>query len=301
MEQSKKRSLSNPITDEEREVSELLLNLPNLIKKSESCFRIPVWGVKGRRSAINLAPSPPHYRRPEKKPKIAAGDSSPATPLSFSPSESDDKTQQSLKIVPKKTREELLETINELVEARESLTRALERVKGYHNSLEVNNKVLKAKQQELQFLESEPNNEQSKKSLNLGMELNQNKTPFPFLLENHHQPHLQFLSQQQQQKHFIFPNSFKNFQYPCNQTHPLPPPPPLVVRANVNHVGPSGIPDLNVSADEAFDAEYLQPSDRNVQGLEDGNRARAAEARKRRMIRVKERKLNLAAFKLPKS
>lgn len=70
---------SGSCTMRENEVAEILVNLPSLIWEFECGCGIlqPSWGCKRKRSAIGVDPK-------------ARQASSPATPLSFSPSESDE-------------------------------------------------------------------------------------------------------------------------------------------------------------------------------------------------------------------
>lgn len=64
----------------------------------------------------------------------------------------------------------------------------------------------------------------------------------------------------------------------------------------VKSVGPLGIPDLNVAAaEETFGVDAPQPLDR-FRALTE-SRAKAAEARRRRMIRIKAMKNSLATIK----
>ncbi|XP_059636665.1 uncharacterized protein LOC132278795 [Cornus florida] len=89
---------SDVFNEEEKEAADILLELPFLIAKLEAPSR---WGTKRMRSALDSPPSRPPPRRTERWPKFVVGTSSPATPLSFSVSESDD----SHKKVSKTTRE----------------------------------------------------------------------------------------------------------------------------------------------------------------------------------------------------
>lgn len=105
------QSFCIPVTDE-IEVSSILLELPHLIFESESRPRFSfTWGLKRKRSTVakeqvgatyspalklsSSSPPPPPpslpYKTEELMEKVLT--SSPATPLSFSPSESDEKPQ----------------------------------------------------------------------------------------------------------------------------------------------------------------------------------------------------------------
>lgn len=75
----------------EKEVAEILVEMPTKISQLDCAFRLPfTWGRKGTRSAIRVTPSSSpfthHHHQPQTK---ADASSSPATPLSFSPSESE--------------------------------------------------------------------------------------------------------------------------------------------------------------------------------------------------------------------
>lgn len=87
----------------EIEVSQVLLDIPNLIQREfPSQFHV-IWGGKRKRSAIDSSPSQEEEKRPkeerenEKRPKVKVEALSPTTPFSFSPSESDEKSKLSLK------------------------------------------------------------------------------------------------------------------------------------------------------------------------------------------------------------
>lgn len=87
----------------EIEVSQVLLDIPNLIQREfPSQFHV-IWGGKRKRSAIDSSPSQEEQKRPkeerenEKRPKVKVEALSPTTPFSFSPSESDEKSKLSLK------------------------------------------------------------------------------------------------------------------------------------------------------------------------------------------------------------
>ncbi|KAK9271213.1 hypothetical protein L1049_026803 [Liquidambar formosana] len=117
---------------------DILLQLSDPFTESESLRRFPSsWGVKRKRSAASgVTPSPSRVRSTPSPPSILrtrvgedetlpirkAEATSPATPLSFSPSESDAKSKHSLsKILKKRKKEEWLEMIAELTQRRELL------------------------------------------------------------------------------------------------------------------------------------------------------------------------------------
>ena len=111
-------SLVSLFDDDELEVSKILFDIPRIIFQSENRNRLlDAWGVRKRRSAIDpdLYPpsvpssSSPHLPRTcvgptcdDDDPPAKVEPSSPATPLSFSPSESDGKSKRSKKSVSSK-------------------------------------------------------------------------------------------------------------------------------------------------------------------------------------------------------
>ncbi|XP_075507803.1 uncharacterized protein LOC142544655 isoform X3 [Primulina tabacum] len=95
-------------TQDELSVSQILLGLENLTP-----FPRFIWGCRKRRSCLDAAPSAPasvpiaeeeiEVRRSlAEEAAAAAATSSPATPLSFSPSEPDGKSKRSSKKILKK-------------------------------------------------------------------------------------------------------------------------------------------------------------------------------------------------------
>uniref|UniRef100_F6GZU3 Uncharacterized protein n=1 Tax=Vitis vinifera TaxID=29760 RepID=F6GZU3_VITVI len=131
-------SLVSLFDDDELEVSKILFDIPRIIFQSENRNRLLVaWGVRKRRSAIDpdLYPpsvpssSSPHLPRTcvgptcdDDDPPAKVEPSSPATPLSFSPSESDGKSKRSKKSVSsKKKKENLFKMVEDLTHQKESL------------------------------------------------------------------------------------------------------------------------------------------------------------------------------------
>ncbi|KAL6982674.1 hypothetical protein U1Q18_016062 [Sarracenia purpurea var. burkii] len=227
----------------------------------------------------------------KRRPNVKAEASSPATPLSFSPSESDEKSKHSRKkISGKRTREEWLEIIDGLVRRRELLRGEIETVNGYYNKLKASNLELKAKKQELGLNRGKTQLEIIK-SVNLGMELSKSTQ-----VENKNHPQILHYDLHKQpcvsnQRVFGSQENSQNFQDPYNQISPL-----LSGLGAVNPTSPLGIPDLNVAAVEIFAMEFPQPLDKSRAVLTD-NKAKAAEARRRRMVKMKEMKNSFAAIK----
>ncbi|KAI8548943.1 hypothetical protein RHMOL_Rhmol07G0312800 [Rhododendron molle] len=274
----------------EIEVSQVLLDIPNLIQREfPSQFHV-IWGGKRKRSAIDSSPSQEEEKRlkeereSEKRPKVKVEALSPTTPFSFSPSESDEKSKLSLKKPSSRTtREERLEIIEELTQRRELLKGEIEAVKSYYNKLKAINLDLKAKKRELETCKK------------FGIELREFNR-----VEN--QDYYYMLHRQ--------PSNVDQTEYGSqtienSQQHPYGQISPFLSSGSgsgeVKEMGPLCIPDLNASASgETFGVGYSQPLDRS-RGLVvvelDDNKARASEARRRRMIKMKETKGSLVSIK----
>ncbi|KDP36919.1 hypothetical protein JCGZ_08210 [Jatropha curcas] len=161
--------------NDEIEVAAILLELPALIVESDSALRLPLsWGAKRRRSAnepsflhgVRLpSPSVPSIHGSgsgggsgvlvscafeSEKPAVKVGTSSPATPLSFSPSESDEKRKRlKRKASVKKTKEHWLEVIEKYTKSNESLAKDIAQMKCYYEKMKENNLLLQARKQEV--------------------------------------------------------------------------------------------------------------------------------------------------------
>ncbi|XP_031283240.1 uncharacterized protein LOC116141902 [Pistacia vera] len=174
----------------EFEVAEILLQLPQLIFESESFHRssFSSWGRKRRRSSKAETPTlPPLGPTCEiEKPKAL----SPATPLLFSPSESDDKFKHSKrKVSVKRTKEECLEKIKELTERKEFFKEEIKNVQRYYDEQKLLNLRLKAKKQML-ILGLPKEESQSQSSINsaavLDIQVEQQQQQNSYLV--HHPP-----------------------------------------------------------------------------------------------------------------
>ncbi|GMH23794.1 hypothetical protein Nepgr_025637 [Nepenthes gracilis] len=154
-------SVSSFFTDEEIEVAGIMNTLCYFVPKSE--FRSPFqfsskWAARRRRSALDSPPALPPARASVKgaspcgleAPPEKVDATSPSTPLSFSPSESDCKSKHSKRRTStKRTREELLGLVDRLTETRESLKGELQNVSRYYRKLKGYNSQLKSRKQEL--------------------------------------------------------------------------------------------------------------------------------------------------------
>ncbi|CAI9753385.1 unnamed protein product [Fraxinus pennsylvanica] len=259
-------------TEEEIQVAEILLDLGNSVPVSESRSNLS-WGSKRRRSnpshaAAHSLPSPSiHGTETEiqTQVKLEPPSKSPTTPLSFSPSESDEKSKNSKK-------RKYMEMIEGLTQRRDLLKGEVENVRNYYNKLKAYNLELKLMKQKA--LTTCLINEGSHSHMGLNKFLN-----FEMNLAQHYQitavAHQQPFNLDQ-----MAPGSTtqigENIHYPSSDG-----------LCHINQVGPVGIPDLNLSPQEAFGVE---PSYVN-RDLAD-KRARYAEARRLRrgIIKIKSMK-----------
>ncbi|WCJ35097.1 hypothetical protein M5689_016365 [Euphorbia peplus] len=163
--------------DNQMEVASILLQLPHLIASRNRHLPLswPAWGAKRKRSAEETpflrrvkfsspqssnqeisAPVVPILEPEKQKPDAvkveAAAATSPATPLLFSPSESDEKQQPKRlkrKLSVKKRKEELLQMEKECSIANEQVRKEMEQYRHQLNRLQSENLSLLARKQEL--------------------------------------------------------------------------------------------------------------------------------------------------------
>ncbi|GLT73146.1 hypothetical protein SLA2020_450240 [Shorea laevis] len=274
-------------TTEEIEVAKILVELPQLILESDSRPRFPFsWGVRKKRSVPGIdytptqslppaKPSPPTPAAEAASPSLPGtvlvaaptkkvDASSPATPLLFSPSESEEKPKPPKKNYSlKRRRDQQLQLIEELSQRKELLQKEVENVRSYHNKLKAYNLALKARKQ--QFTSSAS-----------GVWSAETQIGQPSA--NHHrQQHPPLFYQQP----FIFSQTVQmaqisetsdnknNSQLRYGQSSSS------LLEGVRDKVGPTVIPDLNLSLEEETGLEYCEPIDLN--------RARAAQARLKRM------------------
>ncbi|XP_051150796.1 uncharacterized protein LOC127265153 [Andrographis paniculata] len=293
-------SLLASATRDEILVTEILLDLRNRICSLSESLSDFNWGRRRKRSCLDAPPPLPpapsrlstsvqkkaeveiEVRKPLVKPEAAedekcAGDavritSSPDTPLSFSPCESDEKSNRpSKKASRKRSREELFDKIEELTQRKLILLGEIENVKKYYDSLKTYNSQLKAKKKEV--LKTCPGKGDCQ--LEVPQPFQRNALSYqPPLIED---PTVQKLQSQ------FGPNAAR--------FHAI---------GSVNRVGPITIPlgiDLNIPAEEpSFEVDSSRPLDANVMD----KRARCAEARRRRrgLIKIKAIR-NACGIKLP--
>ncbi|KAJ1387642.1 hypothetical protein SESBI_39833, partial [Sesbania bispinosa] len=133
----------------ETEVAEILVNFSTQVLELERKSGFPfTWGRKKKRSVISVTPSTSlSLPLPPLKPEAS---SSPATPLSFSPSESDDNPTLARRNVSlKRKREHYLKRLEELTKDNELLKGEIKNVNCYYDRLKGFNLKLKARKQEL--------------------------------------------------------------------------------------------------------------------------------------------------------
>ncbi|KAL0323193.1 UNVERIFIED_CONTAM: hypothetical protein Sangu_1938600 [Sesamum angustifolium] len=306
---SKESSLLASATEDEIIVSQILLDLRNLTSLSESLSNFN-WGCRRRRSCLDAAPSlppptpswlPPPLQRTdeahikaeevslEEKPDAARTTASPDTPLSFSPSESDEKSKHSSKKTSKKrSKQEYIDMIEGLTQRKDLLRGEIENVKKYYNKLKAYNSELKAIKQEV-LNASCPRKEEEERmetggGINLGVELSQH---YRVDMVRHQQPFIQDPMAQNFHQYPLFGPISTQF-YSSNSG-----------LGTVNHVGPLGI-DLNIPAEEALGMDPSQPLDTG-RVIAD-KRARFAEARRKRRGIIKIKNMRSACgIKLPTS
>ncbi|KAK7283415.1 hypothetical protein RIF29_12916 [Crotalaria pallida] len=137
------------LTPLENEVVEILAEFRTIrLSNLDSGFQFSLgWGRKGLRSAISAAtPS----SSPSLPPSKAAEASSPATPLSFSPSESEEKRTLLRKNVSlKRKRDHYLKTIEDLTKDNDLLNGEVKNVRSHLEKLKDFNLKLKARKHEL--------------------------------------------------------------------------------------------------------------------------------------------------------
>ncbi|KAL7128195.1 hypothetical protein ABFS83_14G299600 [Erythranthe nasuta] len=261
--------LASP-TKDEITVAQILLDLNFLFSLTESLSNFN-WTCRRRRSSYDAAPplrrgpsspSPsirktddgeideirPPVQTEKKKSGAARTTASPDTPLSFSPSETDQ--HSSKKNSKKRPREDYIEMIQGLTQRKDLLRGEIENVKKYYDKLKAYNSELKSMKQKV--LNTYPTKQDLQMSVAVGMNPG---TELAHRYRIHQQP-------------LIEDPTVRMFQHSVA---------PITSQLLYPHPGPHGF-DLNIPADEAFGEEPSQPLDLN-RALVD-QRARFAEARR---------------------
>ncbi|BAT77685.1 hypothetical protein LR48_Vigan09g032100 [Vigna angularis] len=225
----------------ENEVAEILVKLRSLILELECGHGIlpQSWGRKKKRSAISVNPK-------------AEEASSPATPLSFSPSESDENPTSLFRrnVSLKRKREHCLKIIQDLSKDNDLLSGEIKNVNCYFDKLKDYNLKLKAKKQELT-----------------------------------HGPRQGVVVHKQPQQQPQFPGVAHHPPLISNQSAcGVATTSSGVPSSSSNDVGPIGIPDLNLPLEESMTMEFCEPLDMSVNVANRNlSRAMAAQARQNRL------------------
>ncbi|KAJ6773553.1 hypothetical protein OIU79_017093 [Salix purpurea] len=322
---------------DEIEVAEILLGFSRLVALSKYGSRLPFsWGGTRRRSVeANLGPRravhpPPTSASPSPTPILsvpmvpaitttpaaaAASEpqgpitvkaepaTSPTTPLSVSPSESDERPKRlKRKVYTKKKREDLLKITSQIIDSNELLRGEIQKVTRYYEHLKARNSYLKARKQELDMGVIKREDQLSlplvgviKREDHLSLPLmnlvestekcpvadDQTRVPrfMPGIKVHHHQ-------QQQQQAPYIVDRNASNQEMGCCYY-----PNPHGQRVSLlQSTTTSAIPDLNLTAGEPvwMDSKQLFVNDKS----EAVKRAITAQARQRRKLICKDKSFN---------
>lgn len=290
--------LTTKYNDDEIEVAGILTELAHLImqRNVDSGARF-AWGSKKKRSAANqknqpspasaVVPPPPEPSsspESERRPSKADATSSPATPLSFSPSESDEKRKHPpAKRKLHKKKEDWYEVLKELTDRREQLKKEVETVSRYYDKLKALNLELKARKEELinTGLKKETPSSRIGQSLNQVTELASSSSK-----EVHHTPFITDRTVRAMgiSKDLQIPSSLSSSEFSRSNN-------------SKNNGSPQGLPDLNVFPEESsLGLECFQPLDLAMAN-KNLSRVMASEARRRRIQIYRGKTSSIAANK----
>ncbi|XP_042495651.1 uncharacterized protein LOC122074757 [Macadamia integrifolia] len=309
MKKSITRETTGFFSDDEFEVAEILLKLPQLItQEKQDCVFPFSWGVKKKRSGIDLSPSPPRHPpspRPltpllpdscngckssikveSNSPATPLSSNSPATPLSFSPSESESKPGVVLRR-KKMTKQDMLEVIESLTENIKILKQEIPKARAHYETLKHTNSMLK--QMERKLISSEKPEDP-----------NLNSSPEPIT-----GPALEeFPSQASAEEEEEEEGSFRVLEQEKAEVGPSvsyssKEPNELKEQYNVmlsgiglgiaKQLGTIGLSNLNLSMESSFSIDYLRLYDLHKAAI-------AAEARKKR-IEINRKKSSMGSIK----
>ncbi|KAG4389138.1 hypothetical protein GLYMA_06G024200v4 [Glycine max] len=243
----------------ENEVAEILLSLPSLIREFECGCGIlppPSWGCKRKRSTIAVDPK-----------TLQKAASSPATPLSFSLSESDEnpttlvsrrRRRRRRNVSLKRKREHYLRIIQDLTKDND-LLRGIKNVNGYCDMKKEYNLKLKARKQELS---------------QGGLVHKQAQQQFQFSGMAHHPPLI--LNQTAGSGQIKGGEGVVGLAHATTSLG-------VASLSSSNNVGPVGIPDLNLPLDEPMTMEFCEALDMNVADKNLSRSMAAAQARQNRL------------------
>ncbi|MED6184404.1 hypothetical protein PIB30_047151 [Stylosanthes scabra] len=298
------RVRSTALTEDEIEVSVVLLGLVDMVLEFDSELRIPFqWGRKRKRSAIQ----PSFFRRLSSSCSPPAGVKkgeapSPATPLSLSLTESDERPNNILraKASLKKKREYYLKIIEDLTKSQASLNKEIENVKNFRDRLMTFN--LKLKQRKLE-LNNGPRSECQgymghdealiNSSNSMAEDKQNNKAHELSNLEAGNAPHhirlrINNISEAPQlcssEGITQLPNNLMPREAPSSSLSSPPSAPLAMVNNNSNNsnIVQPVIPDLNAFPEDFVQVDSYQPLDMSVAN-KDLSRVMAAQARQMRL------------------
>ncbi|XP_011045085.1 PREDICTED: uncharacterized protein LOC105140094 [Populus euphratica] len=324
-------SLYEDFGGDEIEVAEILLDFPRLIAVSKYGSLLPFsWGGTRRRSAeANLGPrcavhSPPTSASPSQTPILsvpvgpatppppppaaaaavatepegpitvkAEPATSPATPLSFSPSESDERPKRlKRKVYTKKRREDLLKITSQIIDSNELLRAEIQKVTRYYEHLKARNSLLKARKQELNMGVIKREDQ-----LNLPrMNSVQSTVKCPPVVDDQNQfprpmPGIRVQQPPPPPRPYMADRNANNQEMGCNHPNPYGQRVSLLRSISASDgMGPRDIPDLNLTVGEPvwMDSKQLFVNDRSAAV----KRAIAAQARQRRRLICKDKSFN---------
>ncbi|KNA11044.1 hypothetical protein SOVF_138740 isoform A [Spinacia oleracea] len=207
--------------ENEFDVANILLELPYLMTDSLLNCRFPYdWGSKRRRTALV---SPPPYSPPRSRRKINAASpppysgrkinaatpskveaSSPNTPLSYSPSESDCKSNKLSNKKPpglNSRKKQLEESVKDRMQTQRQLIESIEKVREYYNSQMAENLELKRRKQAVVMVTSTAIENQHQTPTTSAVAVNDQVYAVPSSSKvYHHQPPLSSHHQQNDQQ-----------------------------------------------------------------------------------------------------
>lgn len=242
------------------------------------------WGCKKQRSAIQNNPSS-YGGAAVVPPSSDAGKaqaSSPATPLSFPATESDEKTKPfKNKVSLKRKREHYLNMIEDLTKNKDSINQEIENVKRNYEQLKEYNLKLKAKQKELSI--NGPKGEYKNLNLVINQQIQVSVNSSNFTVENEEKMKEQIIMEiPNHHNHSNF--GLVQFQCASSSSNPTLQVASSSVGRNSN-MGPLAIPDLNLSIEESVHVDTCQPLDEATSNNNnmDLSKVMAAQARQRRI------------------
>lgn len=301
---SRFHNLNITMDKSELEAAVILLELPYLMAGSEPPSRHEFslkWGATRKRSSlisslqsqpsvpvavVGPTPTPtptptPSTCETEKEKRSKA--LSPASPLLFSPSESDEKTKHHSKpkLSLKRKKEEFLKMEKELTESNRIFKAEINKLKGYYDQQKALNLKLKEAVKERMIYELQMQQPQSQLSLDNAMESTSIQGAVQFDVRNQHQQSPYVAHQQplimDRTAHNIKSSEYQNGQKQKQNVSCLSSNGGGLFMVKGNRVGPSLPLDLNAPLEESFAMEFGNSGDTISRA------ALAAQARQKRI------------------